>query len=82
MHYAETAFRKLSLPTNACFILGKSVHVHFVGGSQEDHAMGGFVVMDVDIVEIIQAGWYYSAPTKKPRALPSNIQSRPSAITS
>ena len=48
MHSAESALGKVSLPPKACFVPGKAVHVQFDSGSQEGHAMGGFVIQDMD----------------------------------
>ena len=40
----------------AHFILGKAMYVQFDSGSQEGHNMGKFVILDVDRVEVVQAG--------------------------
>ena len=60
IHCAKSALSKVSLPPKACFVLGKVVHVQFDGRSQKGHATGRFVILDMDGVEIIWAGWYYS----------------------
>ena len=70
MHYAGTALGKAELPPKECFVVGKAMHVHHDGGFQKGHAKGNFVILDVDcveiilyvdIVEIIWAGWYFNA---------------------
>ena len=59
MHSAESALGKVSFPPKARFVLGKVVHVQFVSGSQEGHATGRFVILDMDGKEAVQAGQYY-----------------------
>ena len=56
LHCVESALGKVSLPPKAHFVPGKMVHLQLEGGSQVGHAMGGFVIRDMDRVEIIWAG--------------------------
>ena len=60
MHHANTALGNVSLPLKACFVLGKPVYIQFNGDSYEGHNTGGFVILDLNGVVIIWAGWYYS----------------------
>ena len=70
IHCAKPGLGKVSLPAKACFVLGKAEHVHFYKSSWQGHAIGGFMILDVDGVEITWDGQYYSAGcTNKPRAL-------------
>ena len=55
MHCADSTLGKVSLLPKAHFVPGKAVHVQLDGGSQEEHTMGRFVILDTDRVEIIQA---------------------------
>ena len=48
MHCTESALGKVNLPPKACFMPGKVVHVQFDSGSNEGHAMDGFVILDMD----------------------------------
>ena len=61
MHCTKTALGRVSLTPELCFVPGKVVHMQFDSGSQEGHAMGRFIIPDVDGMEIIQAGQYYGA---------------------
>ena len=56
MHSTESALGKVSLLPKTCFVPGKVVHVQFDRGSQEGHAMGRFVILDMDGKEVIRAG--------------------------
>ena len=56
MHSIEFALGKVSLPLKARFVPVDTVHVQFNRGSKEDHTIGGFVILDIDVVEFIQAG--------------------------
>ena len=60
MHCTESALGKISLPPKAHFIPGKVVHVQFDGGFCEGHAMGGFMILDMDEVEVIWVRYYCS----------------------
>ena len=61
MYCAKTALGKVSLPPKAHLVSGKAVHMHFNGISQGGHSMGGFVNLDADSMEIIQAEQCYSS---------------------
>ena len=55
MLYAQSTLGKVSLPLMAHFVSGKAVHVQFNNGSYKKHAMGIFLILDMDRVEIIWA---------------------------
>ena len=59
MHSAEYALGKVSLPPKVRFVPGKVVHVQFDGGSQEGHATGGFMILDMDGMEVVRSRCYY-----------------------
>ena len=59
MHSLESALGKVSFPPKACFVPGKAVHVQFDGRSQEGHAVGRFVILDMDGKEVVWAGQYF-----------------------
>lgn len=57
---AERALRKpIHLPPKARFSPGPAIHIQFDGGSQDGYGTGGFVILDKDRREIVQAGRYY-----------------------
>ena len=56
IHCTKTTLYKVVLPPKACFVLAKAFQMKFEGDFQERHAMGGFVILDADGVEIVWAG--------------------------
>ena len=56
MYCTKIIFGKVYLLFKAHFVLGKAVYMQFDSSSQEGHAMGSFVILDIDGEEIVQPG--------------------------
>ena len=55
MHCTDTTLAKVNLPPNAGFVLSDSLYVQLNSSSLEWYANSGFIILDVDSVEIIWA---------------------------
>ena len=69
MHCTESTLGKVSLPLKACFIPGKAgAYAASTAYPRKWHAMGGFIILDVDGVEVLLVWmilWLLDEPTLK-----------------